>query len=147
MTRPRLLILDEPSIGLAPRVVAEIFEVLGSLTRAGLSLLLVEQNVQLSLRSVDYAYVLKQGRIVLEGTPADLSGNSSEARISVGDFHYGCRSLICRSPDGSAASDSFPAQHELRRAPWPVVGRAHLLLPQSFDTEVHPSLLPSGQDG
>ena len=76
MTRPSLLVLDEPSIGLAPRVVAEIFEVLGSLTRAGLSLLLVEQNVQLSLRSVDYAYVLKQGRVVLQGSPADLSGNS-----------------------------------------------------------------------
>jgi branched-chain amino acid transport system ATP-binding protein len=76
MTRPSLLVLDEPSIGLAPRVVGEIFEVLGSLTRAGLSLLLVEQNVQLSLKSVDYAFVIKQGRIVLAGNPADLACNA-----------------------------------------------------------------------
>jgi branched-chain amino acid transport system ATP-binding protein len=72
MTRPRLLVLDEPSIGLAPRVVAEIFEVLSTLTRTGLSLLLVEQNVQLSLRSVDEAYVLRQGEIVLHGEAAEL---------------------------------------------------------------------------
>ncbi|MGL4288547.1 MAG: ABC transporter ATP-binding protein [Phreatobacter sp.] len=76
MTRPRLLILDEPSIGLAPRVVAEIFEVLGSLTGTGMSLLLVEQNIQLSLRSVDYAYVLQQGEIVLQGPAADLLGDA-----------------------------------------------------------------------
>jgi len=72
MTRPRLLVLDEPSIGLAPRVVAEIFEVLSTLTKTGLSLLLVEQNVQLSLRSVDEAYVLRQGEIVLHGEAAQL---------------------------------------------------------------------------
>ena len=72
MTRPRLLVLDEPSIGLAPRVVAEIFEVLSTLTKTGLSLLLVEQNVQLSLRSVDEAYVLRQGEIVLRGEAAQL---------------------------------------------------------------------------
>jgi len=72
MTRPRLLILDEPSIGLAPRIVAEIFEVLSRLTSTGLSLLLVEQNVQLSLRSVDEAYVLRQGQIVLYGAAAEL---------------------------------------------------------------------------
>ncbi|MGO4171009.1 ABC transporter ATP-binding protein [Bosea sp. TAF32] len=72
MTRPRLLVLDEPSIGLAPKVVAEIFEVLSTLTREGLSLLLVEQNVQLSLRSVDDGYVLRQGEIVLRGEAAEL---------------------------------------------------------------------------
>jgi len=72
MTRPRLLVLDEPSIGLAPRIVAEIFEVLSKLTSTGLSLLLVEQNVQLSLRSVDEAYVLRQGQIVLHGVAAEL---------------------------------------------------------------------------
>jgi len=72
MTRPRLLILDEPSIGLAPKVVAEIFAVLAALSARGMSLLLVEQNIQLSLRSVDYAYVLQQGRLVLEGPAADL---------------------------------------------------------------------------
>ncbi len=72
MTRPRLLILDEPSIGLAPKVVAEIFAVLATLSARGMSLLLVEQNIQLSLSSVDYAYVLQQGRLVLEGPAAGL---------------------------------------------------------------------------
>ena len=75
MTRPRLLVLDEPSIGLAPRVVAEIFEILGTLTRTGLSLLLVEQNVQLSLRSVDHAYLLQQGEVVLQGPSEELLDN------------------------------------------------------------------------
>ncbi|MGB6103315.1 MAG: ABC transporter ATP-binding protein [Pusillimonas sp.] len=72
MTCPRLLILDEPSIGLAPRVVAEIFSVLGRLTQTGLSLLLVEQNIQLSLKSVDYAYVLQRGEMVRQGPAAEL---------------------------------------------------------------------------
>lgn len=72
MTCPQLIILDEPSIGLAPRVVSEIFEVLTTLTQSGLSLLLVEQNVSLTLRSVDYGYVLSQGRIVHEGSAQSL---------------------------------------------------------------------------
>ena len=85
MTRPRLLILDEPSIGLAPKVVAEIFEVLGSLARTGLSLLLVEQNVRLSLRSVDHAYVLRQGEIVLDGPADDLARNDEVRRAYLGE--------------------------------------------------------------
>ncbi|MFC3051922.1 ABC transporter ATP-binding protein [Kordiimonas pumila] len=72
MTQPQLLILDEPSIGLSPRIVGEIFEVLGELSKTGLSLLLVEQNVELSLRFVDYAYVLQQGKITLSGPANDL---------------------------------------------------------------------------
>ena len=72
ITCPRLLILDEPSIGLAPRVVEEIFSVLGRLTETGLSLLLVEQNIQLSLRSVDYAYVLQRGELVKQGPSGAL---------------------------------------------------------------------------
>ena len=81
MTRPRLLGLDEPAIGLAPRVVSEIFEILGTLTRAGLSLLLVEQNVQLSLRSVDHAYLLQQGEVVLQG-PSDILLESPMVRAA-----------------------------------------------------------------
>lgn len=75
MTKPRLLILDEPSIGLAPRVVGEIFDALTELTDTGLSLLLVEQNVELSLRFVDYGYVLQQGRITVAGSAAELAGD------------------------------------------------------------------------
>ena len=72
MTLPRLLVLDEPSIGLSPKVVVEIFAALAKLKDRGLSLLLIEQNIQLSLRSVDYAYVLVRGRIALEGPSREL---------------------------------------------------------------------------
>jgi len=85
MTRPRLLILDEPSIGLAPKVVGEIFEVLGRLTSSGLSLHLVEQNVHLSLRSVDHAYVLSQGSVVLEGDPGALLNDPQVRRAYLGE--------------------------------------------------------------
>jgi branched-chain amino acid transport system ATP-binding protein len=85
MTRPRLLILDEPSIGLAPKVVAEIFDVLGRLAQSGFSLLLVEQNVQLSLRSTDYAYVLRQGQIVFSGESSALLDHPEVRRAYLGD--------------------------------------------------------------
>ena len=85
MTRPQLLILDEPSIGLAPKVVAEIFEVLGRLSSTGLSLLLVEQNVQLSLRSADHAYVMRQGEMVLDGPAGDLLADAGVRRAYLGD--------------------------------------------------------------
>lgn len=75
MTRPQLLILDEPSIGLAPKVVGEIFDALGDLSDRGLSLLLVEQNVALSLQFADVAHVLQQGRITLSGQADVLAGD------------------------------------------------------------------------
>lgn len=67
MSRPRLLILDEPSLGLAPIMVERIFEVIDDLKRQGLTILLVEQNVHHALDSADRAYVLESGRITLEG--------------------------------------------------------------------------------
>ena len=85
MTRPRLLILDEPSIGLAPKIVAEIFEVLDRLSGSGVSLLLVEQNVRLSLRSVDHAHVLRQGEIVVSGAAAELLDHPEVRRAYLGD--------------------------------------------------------------
>ena len=72
MARPRLLLLDEPSLGLAPVVVGEIFEVLRSLRQAGVGILLVEQNARLSLAIADRGYVLETGRVVLSGTGKDL---------------------------------------------------------------------------
>lgn len=71
MSRPRLLILDEPSLGLAPLMVERIFEVINDLKREGLTILLVEQNVHHALDSADRAYVLESGLITLEG-PADV---------------------------------------------------------------------------
>ena len=73
MARPRLLLLDEPSLGLAPRIVADIFRVLAALRAQGLAILLVEQNARAALAIADYAYVLELGEVVLEGSGAALA--------------------------------------------------------------------------
>lgn len=75
MNAPRLLLLDEPSLGLAPKVVARIFELFTTIRDGGAAVLLVEQNARLALNTVDYAYVLDQGRIVLEGPARELAGD------------------------------------------------------------------------
>jgi len=72
MAKPRLLILDEPSLGLAPLMVERIFGVIAGLKAQGLTILLVEQNVHHALDLVDRAYVLESGRVTLEGRAADL---------------------------------------------------------------------------
>lgn len=73
MARPRVLVLDEPSVGLAPRIIAEIFTALDRLRADGeLSLLLVEQNARAALKVADRAYVMDRGRIVLDGPTAEL---------------------------------------------------------------------------
>lgn len=75
MSSPSLLIVDEPSLGLAPIPTLAAFEALKNLRERGVTILLVEQNVNTTLRLVDRAYVLEQGRVVLEGTGARLLGN------------------------------------------------------------------------
>ena len=75
MARPRLLLLDEPSLGLAPMLVREIFRVLVDLRARGLSILLVEQNVRAALQVSDYGYVLEMGEVAAEGPSADLARN------------------------------------------------------------------------
>ncbi len=75
MARPRLLMLDEPSLGLAPRVIGEIFEIFKTLRERGVSILLVEQNARAALKISDYGYVLEVGDIVLQGDAADLAQN------------------------------------------------------------------------
>jgi branched-chain amino acid transport system ATP-binding protein len=72
MSRPRFLLLDEPSLGIAPRIVARIYQTLGAIHREGLGILLVEQNVRLALARATRAYVLQTGRIVLSGTAEQL---------------------------------------------------------------------------
>ena len=76
MPRPSLLLVDEPSLGLAPMPTLATFEALKTLRDRGMTILLVEQNVNTTLRIVDRAYVLEQGRIVLEGTGEQLLGNT-----------------------------------------------------------------------
>jgi len=75
MARPRLLMLDEPSLGLAPMLVRDIFASIQQLKARGLTILLVEQNVRQSLSISDYAYVLETGRVVLEGTGQEVLAN------------------------------------------------------------------------
>ena len=72
MSRPRLLLLDEPSLGLAPLLVREVFQIIAQLNRRGVTLLLVEQNAAAALKIAAYAYVLETGRVVLEGPGAEL---------------------------------------------------------------------------
>jgi branched-chain amino acid transport system ATP-binding protein len=75
MSRPRLLMLDEPSLGLAPLIVRDIFRVIAGLRDTGVSILLVEQNARAALQVADYGYVLETGEIVLEGPSAELASN------------------------------------------------------------------------
>jgi branched-chain amino acid transport system ATP-binding protein len=75
MSNPRLLMLDEPSLGLAPVLVTELLGTVARLKEAGMTILLVEQNVQEALRLSDYGYVLQAGRLVMEGEPTVLMGS------------------------------------------------------------------------
>ncbi|MGB7100721.1 MAG: ABC transporter ATP-binding protein [Xanthobacteraceae bacterium] len=73
MARPRLLMLDEPSLGLAPLIVREIFRIVASLREAGVSILLVEQNARAALETADYGYVLETGQVTHQGPAANLA--------------------------------------------------------------------------
>jgi branched-chain amino acid transport system ATP-binding protein len=72
MAEPRLLMLDEPTLGLAPIVVEEIFRVVKEINRSGVTVLLVEQNTQHALSLANHGYVLEAGRVVMSGTGAEL---------------------------------------------------------------------------
>jgi branched-chain amino acid transport system ATP-binding protein len=84
LARPTLLLLDEPSASLAPLVVEEIFAGLAALRAAGMTLLIVEQHVSAALRIADYLYVLRHGRLVLEGTPTVLQQGDQLRRAYLG---------------------------------------------------------------
>lgn len=75
MAKPQLLMLDEPSLGLAPLIVKEIFHIIQRLRQTGVAILLVEQNARAALQVADYAYVLEMGEIALEGAASDLAGD------------------------------------------------------------------------
>ncbi len=75
MSEPKMLLFDEPSLGLAPMIVEKIFEVIKTLKQRGITILLVEQHVQHALELADYAYILENGRIVLEGRGEELLEN------------------------------------------------------------------------
>lgn len=84
MSRPKLLLLDEPSMGLAPKVVGDIFRTIRTLPTRGTTILLVEQNAKAALRIAERGYVMETGRIILEGETADLLNNKEVQRAYLG---------------------------------------------------------------
>jgi branched-chain amino acid transport system ATP-binding protein len=84
MAAPKLLLLDEPSLGVAPMLVKHIFEALAELKRQGITMLLVEQNMKLALQLADRAYVLRTGSVVLSGTSAELQSDDRVAQAYLG---------------------------------------------------------------
>ena len=84
MARPRLILFDEPSLGLAPTVVETTFAIIADIRRQGTTVLMVEQNAYLALRMADRAYVLETGRIVLAGAAADLMADDHVRQAYLG---------------------------------------------------------------
>ena len=84
MANPRLLLLDEPSLGLSPLLVKNIFDIITEINRQGVTILLVEQNVYQSLRIAHRAYVLETGRVVLSGTGEELLSNEHVKKAFLG---------------------------------------------------------------
>ena len=90
MGRPRVLMLDEPSLGLAPLIVREVFDILRDLKRAGVSILLVEQNARAALAIADQAYVMELGTVTMAGSAADLARDERliESYLGLGSISY-----------------------------------------------------------
>ncbi len=106
MARPRMILLDEPSMGLAPQIVEEIFAIVRSLNRKEkVSFLLAEQNTTVALRHADYGYILENGRVVLDGPAGDLASNED-----VKEFYLGI--------SGSGRKSYRDAKHYRRRKRW-----------------------------
>jgi branched-chain amino acid transport system ATP-binding protein len=89
MGTPKLLMLDEPSLGLAPIIVADIFRTIGELRSSGVSVLLVEQNAQAALKIADRAYVMELGEFILSGAASDIAANARVAASYLGFTHEG----------------------------------------------------------
>ncbi len=84
MSSPKLLLLDEPSLGLAPLIIKRVFEALVQINKLGTTIILVEQNVSSALKLANYAYVLRQGQVGLEGTPEELIANERVRALYLG---------------------------------------------------------------
>jgi branched-chain amino acid transport system ATP-binding protein len=93
MSHPKLLMLDEPSLGLAPLIVADIFRTIGELKQAGVSILLVEQNARAALEIADRAYVMELGEFIMSGTAAEIGGDQRVVASYLGFQHGGDSAL------------------------------------------------------
>ena len=89
MARPKLLLMDEPSLGLAPMVVEEIFQIIQDLHRDGTTIFLVEQNARMALQIADHFYLLDQGRVTFSGTPGELAEDEVIQRAYLGSSQSG----------------------------------------------------------
>ena len=85
MSRPKLMMMDEPSLGLAPLVVRDIFEIIKEINRQGVTVLLIEQNANMALKTADYGYVLETGQITLSGTGRELLTNEAVKKAYLGE--------------------------------------------------------------
>ena len=97
MLEPKLLLLDEPSLGLSPKLVQEIFTIIKDLHQAGVTILLVEQNVNQALKIADYGYVLTSGKIFLSGTYDELYEEKKVREMYLGEGKYVHRARLWRS--------------------------------------------------
>jgi branched-chain amino acid transport system ATP-binding protein len=93
MGAPKLLMLDEPSLGLAPIIVADIFRIIGELRASGVSVLLVEQNAQAALQIADRAFVMELGEFILNGPAKDVAANTRVAASYLGFTHEGASAI------------------------------------------------------
>ena len=84
MSRPKLMMMDEPSLGLAPLVVKGIFDIIKEINKQGVTVLLIEQNANMALKTADYGYVLETGEITLSGTGAELLSNDAVKKAYLG---------------------------------------------------------------
>lgn len=84
MSRPKVIMMDEPSLGLAPLIVKGIFDIIKEINKQGVTVLLIEQNANMALKIADYAYVLETGRITLSGTGAELLSNDDVKKAYLG---------------------------------------------------------------
>jgi branched-chain amino acid transport system ATP-binding protein len=107
MTDPKVLLLDEPSLGLAPRLVQQIRDIIVDINKLGTSVLLVEQNATMALSIADYGYVMETGKIVMDG-PADKLLNDDDVR----EFYLGLRG------EGSERSSFRDVKHYKRKKRW-----------------------------
>jgi branched-chain amino acid transport system ATP-binding protein len=87
MSRPKLLLMDEPSVGLAPLIVAEIFRIIAELNRDGTTILLVEQNAHMALKVAHQFYLMEQGQVTFSGTPGELAEDEVIQRAYLGSAH------------------------------------------------------------
>lgn len=84
MSKPKLIMMDEPSLGLAPIIIKDIFEIIKTVNKEGITVLLIEQNANMALSVADYAYVLETGEVQMEGTGAEIAANESVKELYLG---------------------------------------------------------------